>query len=301
MRFDGLDLNLLVALNALLDEQSVSIAAERMHLSQGAMSAALNRLREYFKDDLLVSVGRKMVVTPRAQELSVPVRNALLQIRSTITTQQAFDPADSSRHITIIASDYFLRVALCDALRSIATIAPHITFDIGDLEDDPTERLRRGEVDLMITIEEFLAADHPSRLMFEESYVVAGWKGNPALKKPIDAETFLELGHVTVSHGVTRVATFSEMTMRSKRVARRVELVAPGFSEVPYLLVGTNRIAVMHRRLAELMQKTMPLVIWPVPFEFPTVRVMGQWNTVQTGDQALMWVIDRIAEVSQGS
>jgi len=299
MRFDGLDLNLLVALNALLDECNVSVAAERMHLSQGAMSAALGRLRDYFKDELLVSVGRRMVMTPRAEELAGPVRNALLQIRSTITTQQDFDPAVSDRHITIIASDYFLRVALADALRCIAIEAPLMTFDVGDLEDEPAERLRRGEIDIMITIESFLAQGHPTDLVLEDEYVVVGWADNPAMQKPLDLPTFSTLGQVTVSHGVTRVPTFAEVELRNRQIARKIEMVAPGFSEVAYLLVGTKRVAVMHKRLADLMAETMPLVTQPLPFEFPKVRVLAQWNSILTGDRALLWVIQKIKETAQ--
>lgn len=299
MRFDGLDLNLLVALNALLDERNVSVAAERMHLSQGAMSAALGRLRDYFKDELLVSVGRRMLMTPRAEQLAGPVRNALLQIRSTITTQQQFDPATSDRHVTIIASDYFLRVALADALCRIALEAPLMTFDVGDLEDEPAERLRRGEIDIMITIESFLAFGHPTDLVFEDEYVVVGWADNPAMKRPMDAATFSSLGQVTVSHGVTRVPTFAELELRNRHIERKIEMVAPGFSEVAYLLVGTNRISVMHKRLADLMAKTMPLISQPLPFEFPKVRILAQWNSILSGDQALSWVIQKIKETAQ--
>lgn len=294
MRFDGLDLNLLVALDALIEEQNVSVAAERLHLSQGAMSAALGRLRDYFKDELLVSVGRRMVLTPRAEDLAMPVRNVLLQVRSNITTQRHFDPALSDRQIRLICSDYFLRVGLAKALASIAASAPYMTFDLGGLEEDPTESLHRGGVDLVITIDAFISPEHPSKLLFEDDFVVVGWKHSPLFDRPLGVDTFWSAGQVAVSHGSKKVMSFAETALRQLQNARRVEVVAPGFSAVPYLLVGTNRISIMHRRLAELMCETLDLVCQPVPFDFPAVKIMVQWNTMQADDEALNWVIDQI-------
>src|SRR5216683_3038973 len=104
MRFNGLDLNLLVALNALLTERSINRAAERMFLSQSAMSNALARLRDYFDDELLVPMGRQMVFTPRAESLVEPVCEVLMRIESTIATQPKFEPATESHQFTLLVS-----------------------------------------------------------------------------------------------------------------------------------------------------------------------------------------------------
>ena len=112
MRFERLDLNLLVALDALLDERSVSLAADRIFLSQSATSSALGRLREYFGDDLLVVKGRQMVLTARAEQLVEPVRAVLEQIRTTISVSPPFDPATCDRTLRMMASDYVTEVLL---------------------------------------------------------------------------------------------------------------------------------------------------------------------------------------------
>src|ERR1700682_3675066 len=104
MRFDRLDLNLPVALDALVEDRSVSGAARRLHLSQPAVTGALQRLREFFDDELLVQHGRRMLLTPKAEELIAPVRRALLQIRSEITRPTGFDPMTVQRHFVIVAS-----------------------------------------------------------------------------------------------------------------------------------------------------------------------------------------------------
>ncbi|MBB6250961.1 LysR family transcriptional regulator [Nitrospirillum iridis] len=294
MRFDGLDLNLLVALNALLAEQNVSVAAERVHLSQPAMSGALNRLREFFGDDLLVPVGRRMVLTPRAEALVEPVRNALLQIRMTITAKSVFVPAESARQVTVLASDYMIRVLLADTLRRIADLAPGMVFDVAALEDAPVERLEKAEVDLLITAEQYTSADHPTRLLFEDDYVVVAWAGNDQFDRVIDPETYSRLGHVTVSHGRTRTPTFEDWFARTTHVTRRVEVVAPSFTDVAHFLLGTRRLGTMHRRLATLLATTLPLKIAPVPFDMPKVRMSAQWHRIQNQDQALAWVVDQM-------
>src|SRR5438067_1930595 len=130
MRFERLDLNLLVALDALIEERSVSLAARRMCLSQPAVSGALSRLREFFGDELLVPIGRQMVLTPKAEELRDAVREALMMIRSRITTPSQFDAQSAKRHFTIIASDWVYSILLAPLFIEAARSAPNIKFDV---------------------------------------------------------------------------------------------------------------------------------------------------------------------------
>jgi DNA-binding transcriptional LysR family regulator len=124
MRFERLDLNLLVALDSLIEEKSVTAAADAQHLTQSAMSAALNRLREYFQDSLLVPAGRKMILTPKAEELAGPVREVLMLIRSTVATPLHFDPQTSDRRFYVVSSDYVYAVLLAEALKCASREAP---------------------------------------------------------------------------------------------------------------------------------------------------------------------------------
>ena len=119
MHFRGLDLNLLVALDALITERSISRTGEKIHLSQPATSGALARLREYFKDDLLVPVGRKMVLTPLAEELAEPVRQLLLQTEAIIHRNPVFSPMTSDRAFRLVMSDYVATTLMSRALPEI--------------------------------------------------------------------------------------------------------------------------------------------------------------------------------------
>jgi DNA-binding transcriptional LysR family regulator len=294
MRFGRLDLNLLVALDALLTERSVSLAAERLCLSQSATSSALGRLREYFGDDLLVLKGRNMLLTARAEELIEPVRTVLEQIRTTVAVAPAFDPSTADRVIRIMASDYSTEVLLAGVIADLETEAPRIRLEIVPMHDYPIEAIERGYIDLLLTIDYAISADHPSQLLFEDDYVVVGASNNPSMQLPMTRELYFDLGHVTARFGKARVPAFDDWFVRRQKQQRRIEVVAPTFLSLPGLIVGTKRIATMHRRMAEICARTLPLVIREVPFAIPPIRETVQWNITNSNDRALRWMVERL-------
>lgn len=294
MRFGRLDLNLLVALDALLTERSVSLAADRLCLSQSATSSALGRLREYFGDDLLVLKGRSMILTSRAEELIDPVRSVLEQIRTTVAIAPPFEPATADRVIRIMASDYSTEVLLAKVLADLAIEAPNIRFEIHPMHDSPIEAIERGYIDLLLTIDYAISADHPSQLLFEDDYVVVGDRENPAMAQPMTRELYFTLGHVTARFGKARVPAFEDWFVRRQKQQRRIEVVAPTFLSLPGLIVGTKRVATMHRRMAEVFVRSLPLVMREIPFSIPPIRETIQWNIANNNDRALRWLVERL-------
>ena len=294
MRFGRLDLNLLVALDALLTERSVSLAADRLCLSQSATSSALGRLREYFGDELLVVKGRNMILSARAEELIDPVRAVLEQIRTTVAVAPPFDPLTADRLIRIMASDYSTEVLLAAVLAKLEAEAPNMRFEIQTMNDNPIEAIDRGHVDLLLTIDYAISPDHPSQLLFEDDYVVVGARGNPAMHQPMTRELYFGLGHVSARFGKSRVPAFEDWFVRRQKQQRRVEVVAPTFLSLPGLIGGTNRIATMHRRMAEIVVRSMPLVMREVPFAIPPIRESVQWNIANSNDRALRWVVEKL-------
>jgi LysR family transcriptional regulator, nod-box dependent transcriptional activator len=300
MRLGRLDLNLLVALDALLTERSVSLAADRLCLSQSATSSALGRLRDYFGDELLVVRGRNMVLTARGEQLIEPVRAVLEQIRTTVAIAPPFDPATSDRLVRIMASDYSTQVLLADALAAFENDAPNMRFEIQAMTDNPPEAIERGYVDLLISIDVSISADHPSQILFEDDYVIVGAADNPLLSKPVTREVYFEIGHVAARFGKSRLPAFEDWFVRRQKQTRRVEVVAPSFLSLSGLVVGTQRIATMHRRLAEQMVRSLPLVMREMPFPIPPIRESIQWNISNNNDRALRWVVERLALVASG-
>ena len=295
MRFGRLDLNLLVALDALLTERSVSLAADRLCLSQSATSSALGRLRDYFGDELLVVKGRHMILTARAEELIEPVRAVLEQIRTTVAVAPPFDPATADRQLRIMASDYSTQVLLSGALAQLEQDAPLMRFEIQPMQDNPIEAIERGYIDLLLTIDYAISADHPSQIVFEDDYVVVGWSENPAMQQPMTRELYFSLGHVTARFGKARVPAFEDWFVRRQKQQRRVEVVAPTFLSLPGLVANTHRIATLHRRMAEMVVRNMPLVMREMPFDIPPIREALQWNIANNNDRALRWVVERFA------
>ncbi len=295
MRFGRLDLNLLVALDALLTEKSVSLAADRLCLSQSATSSALGRLREYFGDDLLVVRGRQMVLTARAESLVEPVQSVLEQVRSTIAVAPHFDPATSDRQIRLMASDYSTEVLISKVLQELSVIAPGIRFEIQPMTDMPIDSLERNQIDLLLTIDFAISGDHPSQILFEDDHVVIGWEENPAMQEPMTPALYFSLGHVTSRFGKSRIPAFEDAIVRRQKQTRRLEVVAPTFLSVPGLIIGSNRLATMHRRLASRMSRIYPIAVRELPFDIPPIRQVLQWHITNNNDAALRWVIERIA------
>jgi DNA-binding transcriptional LysR family regulator len=294
MRFQRLDLNLLVALDALLTERSVSLAAERICLSQSATSSALGRLRDYFGDELLVVKGRQMVLTSRAEELVEPVRAVLEQIRTTISVSPPFDPATSDRVIRIMASDYITDVLLASVLNDLQDEAPNMRFEIQSMTEMLTETLERGFVDLLITIDYAISTDHPSQILFEDDYVVVGWNQNPAMAGPMTRDLYFELGHVTARFGRGRVSAFEDWFVRRQKQARKVDVVAATFLSLAGLVIGSKRIATMHRRLANRLASYLPLVVREVPLDIPPIREAIQWHISNNNDPAIRWIVEKL-------
>ena len=294
MRFKRLDLNLLVAFDTLLKERNVSRAARQLNLSQPAMSAAFGRLREYFNDEILVSYGKRMIPTAHAQSVAPMVAKALAGIDDLISASTVFDPATSQRTFRVCASDYVTVVLLAPLLSELEASAPGIRIEISSPSPEEQTKLDHGDIDFLLSPEEYLVKDHPKKLLFEEQHVVVGWKGNPIFRKPLTEQIFFEQRHIKVE--ISYVQTFVEEAMHALGRSRHVAVIAPSFHAVPWMLPGTMRVAVMLERLANLMTKRMPLAVAPLPFPFPTMREMIQYHVAKQTDSGVQWLLKRILE-----
>lgn len=299
MRFRGLDLNLLVAFNELMEARSVSRAAAKLNLSQPAMSAALGRLRDYFGDDLLVSQGKRMFPTPYAESLVPMVQDTLRRIDALITTTTTFEPESSQRAFRLIASDYITAAVIAPLSRRLARIAPGIRLEVVLPSDGSSELIAQGVFDLMITPEEFISTGQPAELLFEERHVVVGWNRNPLFAREVTLADILAAGHVSVQMGNQRTNAFAENVMEKLGHFRRTEVTASSFTMVPWLLIETDRLALMHERLALRMADMFPLAIAPIPFAFPVMREMMQFNHARASDEGLMWLREELRRASE--
>ena len=274
-------------MDALFAERSVSRAGERLHLSQSATSGALARLRYAFRDPLLVPVGRTMALTPLAEELVEPIREFLLQAEFILRASPVFDPATSSRKFRLMMSDYVETVVMTEALPRIQKAALGITFELHS--NDGSQVLDRGEIDLSITPGRYLSTQHPSQPLFDDDYVCLVWSGNTKVQRSLTLDQYLALGHIIVRYGRQRqLPAFDEWLVG--RFERKIEVVTTTFNLVPQLLIGTSRIATVHRRLATFYAQYLPLRFVAPPLEIPRLEEFMQWHRSRDRDPGTIWL-----------
>jgi LysR family nod box-dependent transcriptional activator len=290
MRFNKLDLNLLVALDVLLNERSITRAAERLHLSVSATSNALGRLREYFDDELLLQVGRKMELTPRAESLQAPVRDILVRVDLTVSATPLFDPSQSDREFRICASDY-TQLTLGPHLFALARAQSggiRISFLQQAAESVP--QLERGEVDLLIIPTSFGSPGHPQELLFEDDFCCVVWQDSRLAQGRLTLARYMDAAHVVMQPPSFNARSFEAVLAEQQGMKRRIGATSYSFAATPAFVVGTDMIATLHRRLALLAVRTYPLVMRPAPLPMEPMRQMMQWHHYRTHDPGLMWL-----------
>ncbi len=290
MRFNKLDLNLLVALDALLTERNITRAAERVHLSQSAMSNALSRLREYFEDELLVQVGRKMEPTPRAQTLQEAVRDVLLRIDTSIAAVPQFDSSTSDREFILFVSDYTMAMLLPHAMALAARQRSTVRFKLLPQVASPARSLERGEADLLIIPKAYCSPDHPADLVFAEELVCVVWSESTAARAGLSFERYAEAGHVVMVPAETSQPSFEAWFVQRFGLSRRIAITSYSFATLPFLVVGTELVATVHARIARCLAAALPITILPVPLPMPQLEQAMQWHKYRATDPGLIWL-----------
>lgn len=295
MRFRKLDMNLLYALSVLVEERSVSRAAERLHVSQPTMSAVLARLREYFGDPLLVQQGRFMVPSSLALAFAPMLREVLTNINVMIAASSGFDPETSERTFCISTSDYFAGTLLPGLIKRVKRAAPGTSFEIVTSQGGFSRVGEKSEVDVVLLPAEFMIPGHPAKILYHESYVVLGCAQNPLFSSGISEEDFYASPHLTVapSQG-NRTHSISEAFLQSRGRPHHVEIVTSSFLYAPDLLVGSSRLLMLPRRLAERFAAIFPVSIAELPFEFKGFEAIVQHHTSRSADPGIGWLIGQI-------
>ena len=294
MRFKGLDLNLIVAFEALMTDRSVSRAAQRLNLSQPAMSNALARLRSYFGDELLIARNKRMYPTPFAETLLPQVRQALETMEGVIATSRHFDPATTNRTFRIMTSDYIATSILFPIVTRLAATAPGVRIELLLPSPRRIELLESGGIDLLITLQEYVTPELPSERLFEDEYRLVGRAGHPALTVQPTLAAMLDHDHVHVAIGDERLPSFGDAYLDRMGIQRRIAMIAPNFGMLPWLLQDTDWLALIQGRLAAQMARNFPLVAVAPPLSIPPLVEMAQYHVTRSNDPGLRWLIDLI-------
>jgi DNA-binding transcriptional LysR family regulator len=279
-----LDLNLLVALDALLQERSVTRAAARMGLGQPAVSAQLARLRRHFHDDLLTRSGNQYRLTPLAVQLKERVRVALSGAERVFAAEPDFDPASSTREFSMLMSDY-----------GVAMLGPGIAARLAD--EAPGTRLRFPantprmvdaaaqelvHTDLLVIPHGFVD-DLPHQDLYRDEWVCLVAAGNTAVGDALTVEQLETMPWVVTYHGPT-ASTPAARQMRMLGIEPHIQVVTETFLTVPGLIAGSGRVALVQRRLADGIPAELGVRALPCPFDAaPLVEAMW-WHPMYDDD-----------------
>lgn len=295
MRYRRLDLNLLVALDALLDECNVSRAAERLNLGQSATSAALARLREHFNDPLLIPVGRRLEPSALARGLAPKVRAALTLTGEIVDASVRFEPAGCDRRFTLVASDYIAAVLLPSVSRELARLAPGASLSVRDLPlprdgDVVSEALEYRRSDLVIVPQRRVNPRYPQQVLLSDELCCIVCAEHPAFRDGIDLAGYCAADHVLREFADGQNLAMDALHLRELGIERRVAVAVQSFSLMAEFIVGTPRVATLFRRQAEALARRYPLRVLPAPQAFPAAPQVLQWHPQRDLEPALAWL-----------
>jgi DNA-binding transcriptional LysR family regulator len=298
MNISGINLNLLVAFEALFEELSVTGAARRVGVTQPAMSNTLAQLRKLFDDALFLRQRTGLLPTARAKELAEPIRKGLALLQGALAAPR-FEPETSERRFVIAASDYVELVLLPSLLRRLSKVAPQVRLSLKPwgLHEAPPE-LARGEVDLMLGFCDKLLPHHYEQPLFEDEYVCVVRRRHPTVKNKLTLAQYLELSHVLVSaraDGPGSVDRALSALGKKRKLGARVS----HFLTVPVLVSQTDFVAALDRRVAEVFAGPLGLKLFPPPLKLPKGTIGQVWHEQQHSDLAQRWLRGVIAEVAK--
>ena len=300
MDIKRIDFNLLVTLDALLAERSVSRAAQRLNLSQPALSAQLARLREMLGDPLFVPSHRGMTPTPLALGLQAPLAAALAQLRDVVTSARAFDPARDEFTLHVACSDYVQAALLLDFTLALRRDAPGLRIALRPADSTRLEaQMEKGDVDLAVLTPEGIAESLRSRSLFEERYVFIARRGHPALRRPLDTQRFCELEHVMVSPRGGSFTTPVDEVLDAQGLRRRVVVSASTFHSVLDLVERSDLVALVPARLVEGRPNRLRVLAPPLPV--PGFAIHMAWHNRNHGDAAQRWVREQLVAFARAA
>ncbi len=308
MNISKVDLNLLVYLDVLLREGSVTKAANQLSITQPAMSNGLKRLRDLFKGPLLVRTSEGMTPTQRALELQPVIRDVLAKLESSIQPETEFSPSTSSRTFRIMASDYAESTLLMEVIAKLNTIAPNITLDVITPSDVTFHDVEHGKVDMAINRFEELPLSFHQKVVWYDTFSCVAKTSNPVINN-FDLQQYLACQHIWVSktgfgvgvgvdpNEVQKLGWVdAELTKIGKK--RDIRVFTRHYHVALQLAKAQNLIATLPSKAANIYKDDPDLVILPPPFDIPPIALKMAWSALLHHDAGHIWFRRLITEVA---
>ncbi|ELV8684284.1 LysR family transcriptional regulator [Vibrio fluvialis] len=290
----NLDLNLLRVFDTLMDEKNVSRAAEKLSVSQPAVSGMMTRLRHSLDDQLFIRSQHGIVPTIRAQELSVPIKKLLRELDA-VLEPTLFDPQTAELTLSVAATDYSLRAIVEPFLLALREQAPNIKVSVRWInEHELVEQMERGIIDLALTTPEASPVDLRAKTLFDETYVCVLRDEHPLFEdSTLTLEQFCSIDHAIVSYVGGAFEGMTDQVLRSLGKQRRVVLSVPSFLSLVNILKTSDLCAVVPKRLIKNVQG---LTTVNLPFEVPGFTKIMAWHERTHDSDAHRWIRDSIVK-----
>ncbi|MEZ4295859.1 MAG: LysR family transcriptional regulator [Polyangiaceae bacterium] len=291
----GVDVNLLVALDAMLTEEHVGRAAKKIGLSASAMSHALSRLQLVLGDPILVRAGQRMQATARAREMAGPLREGLSLVERAVARPAPFDPKNEKGTLRIAAIDFVQNQLLPPLLAMLRRDAPGVCVGVASLEPRVMKDLVAGELDLVVTLDRE-SPGLKKRVLAQAAFVCMVREGHPALARPITPAVFASLPHALIS---SRKASPGAVDRALAKVglSRRVVLAVPSFTAAALAVAQTDMVLTGALHEAERVARSMGLALFPPPLPVEPFRLAMYWHERLEHDPFLLWAREQIAAV----
>lgn len=298
--FNNMDLNLLRVFQAVSDERSLTLAGQRLHLSQPSVSYALGRLRLIFGDPLFIRTREGMQPTPAALELAKPIGHALRSVQDALRYAEGFDPARSSRVFRVSMTDLAEMVflpAICEQLR---VQAPQVRLQVKPVAAEQiAESLRTGQLDFAIGNLPSLKVSTRHALLFCESYAcVTRRREDLPKRKALRLDEYLALSHVHVASAESSHKQL-EQSLRSLGIERRIALEIPHFSVLPRILAQSDLAATLPLRVARLFNADGQFQVYALPVDIGKVEVTMHWHEDFDNDRGSHWLRQLVVDLLQ--
>lgn len=295
---DRVDLNLLVVLQRLLETGSVTAAAERLRLSQPAVSRALGRLRDTFDDSLFVRTPEGLRPTPRAEQLRAELGGVLSRIDGLLAGSGAFSPAESTRTFNVATTDYGESVLLPRLLHELATRAPGVSVHVLPVGRPWEAALTEGDWDLHWAPRRKAGAGIVWTHLFDERFAFVVRKGHPMTRRPLTLARFAAIPQIAIAPEGRGSNPLDDQLARLG-TKRRVVAQVPSFLVVPPLVAGSDLGVTLPRRIVDLHAHRWGLAVLDLPFEMPGFDLSQAWHERFRHDPAHAWFRQLVASAAR--
>lgn len=297
MHIYGIDANLLISLDALLREASVTKAARRVGLTQSAMSHALGRLRDHLGDPLLVRAGRQMVLTARAEALAPRVAHLVEEMSRVFAPDEGFEPATLTRSFNLRTTDHLLFILMPELDELLSREAPLVDLAVTSLTEPGIEVLRHGQSDLAVGVYADLPSDIRQQALFTDRFVCLVRRDHPVARSGLSLAEYGAMPHILVAPRGTSGGIVDQV-LAEHGVRRRVARTVPHFLVAPFLVARSDAVVTLSERLAQRLAPVLDLAMLEPPVTLPHYTLAMVWHERQDADPAHRWLRDAMVRAA---